>query len=128
MVKEAMALVEALPNAWEQGEIWAGDGEPCENDTIFVEELSPKEQKLLEKVCKERGLDPHSVEGAAAYVDEKFGPHLVLLCLKPADEEEFAEFYAGLVQLARTHGWIIENPQTGRNVNLNKPGRLPSGF
>lgn len=128
MVAEALALVKALPKARAQGEIHGGPGEPCAIDEFYVDDLSAGERKEFAAFCEARGLKPKSQQAAAAFVDHQLGPMLVSLNLGPADDNDFAAFFAGLVALACKEGWRIDNPQTGACVDLENPGTLPAGY
>lgn len=129
LIAAAVGMVEALPHAHEMGEIYDGETEPSDLDTMTVEEMvEDGEAPDFAGFCSARGLKPKSDAAAAAYLDEKWGAALVILSLKGRDRERMAQFYAGLVALAREHGWRIENPQDGEDIDLANPGLVPPGY
>jgi hypothetical protein len=80
--------------------------------------------------CRERGL-PDDVgepdpKAALAFYRETEGVDLVTIDLPRSGLAVGA--YAALVGFAKREGLLLHNPQGGKHVSLDDPGKLPEGF
>lgn len=80
--------------------------------------------------CRKRGLpaevDEPDLKAALAFYRETEGIDLVTIDMPRSGLAVGA--YAALVSFAKREGLLLHNPQSGKQVPLDAPGRLPEGF
>jgi hypothetical protein len=63
-------------------------------------------------------------ELARLFLDTLWGQSLLTLKLPRADDE-VRKAYRLIVEFARRHNLVVNDPQLGRDINLEKPGEFP---
>ncbi|HEX5221640.1 MAG TPA: hypothetical protein VFZ59_18900 [Verrucomicrobiae bacterium] len=79
--------------------------------------------------CSRRGLtaDCRNQDSAAAFIGNRWGFTVATLKL-PKTEEEARTAYVEIVEFALRHGLRVTDPQSGRDIDLQKPGLLPQSW
>ncbi len=110
-------------------EIIPGSLEPGVADTIMLWELKDRgelKQEEFAEACRSCHVEDNleSEEAAAAYLDWLWGTTLCTVSL-PWHEGLARQAYGALVDFVRSNGYDVEDPQTGRRIDISSSGELP---
>jgi hypothetical protein len=111
-------------------EITEGATEASAVDVIGLDEFicdGSSSEVEFTAFCVQRGVIPNRQNKAiaAVFLDSKWGVILAFVKLPPVEADVVA-VYAELIKFARDRGIRIVDPQIGRDVDLNDPGKLPA--
>jgi hypothetical protein len=96
------------------------------DDCINEGEFTRRE---YESFCEAHGLVPgtnaeNSYRAARTFLDVQWGQSLLTLKL-PRPDGEVREAYRLIVEFARRHKLVVNDPQKGQDIDLEKPGEIP---
>lgn len=63
-------------------------------------------------------------KSARMFIDSKWGQHVFFLKM-PRSDEETREAYRMIVEFSRRHSLVVDDPQAGRDIDLENPGEFP---
>ena len=113
-------------------EVHSAYSEPDDLDVEILAELLEEEAKAtshFNQFCLARGVDPEQAKAtadvAADFLDTYWGPSLASAKL-PSGREDVTSAYAAIIAFAKEHGLRVCDPQSGRDVDLDRPGTLPA--
>lgn len=127
--KPMEAEVKVLPGVADLCEIWTTEpvtgGAAVKLLGEMLEAGEVKQRDFLDVASKiGKAADPKNPDSAAAFLAVKYGIDLVSLKL-PDGRDEVKKIYAALVSFAKSKGYRLHDPQTGQDINLQKPGEVP---
>lgn len=90
------------------------------------------ERSEYQEFCASHSL-PYATGGqqedksARMFIDSKWGQHIFLLTM-PRSDEETREAYRMIVEFSRRHSLVVDDPQAGRDIDLENPGEFPPNY